>query len=74
MTSFLYWENFKRWDIEESSGGELRTFDKKLEALYGKDFYTQCYKFLTKKVGVTDAQIKKLQGHLMVDPSSAPNI
>lgn len=71
-TSFLYWENFLRWD--EEGDDYFRLWDKDLEKKYGPDFYTQCYLLLTKVVGITDAQIKELQKQLMVDPSSAPNI
>lgn len=61
LTSFMYWQNNKRWDREESKGGELRTFDKNLEAEFGKDFYTQCYLLMTEVVNVSNATIKKFQ-------------
>lgn len=61
LTSFSRWLNTKMWDKEESSEGELRTLDKKLESLYGSDFYTQCYRLLTEKIKVAPATIKELQ-------------
>ena len=71
LTSFMFWENFKRWDDKDGED-DFRYLDKDLEARFGPDFYTQCYLFFTEIVGVTDAQIKDLQKELMVDPSSAP--
>lgn len=61
LTSFSRWLNTKMWDKEEGSEGELRTLDKKLESLYGADFYTQCYRLLTEKIKVAPETIKELQ-------------
>lgn len=69
-TSFLFWENFLRWDKEGDD--YFRLFDKDLEKKFGPDFYTQCYRLLTEVVGITPAQIKELQQQLMVDPATAP--
>jgi len=69
-TSFLFWENFLRWD--EEGDDYFRLWDKDLEKKFGPDYYTQCYRFLTEVVGITAAQIKELQQELMLDPSSAP--
>ena len=71
LTSLLCWLNTKMWD---DTGGEddFRRFDQAIEKKFGPEFYTQCYLYLTKVVGITAAQIKELQQQLMVDPSSAP--
>lgn len=69
-TSFLFWENFLRWD--EEGDDYFRLWNKDLEKKFGPDFYTQCYRLLTEVVGITAGQIKELQKELMVDPSSAP--
>ena len=61
MSSFDRCENSKVWNWEEASNGELKTFIKKLESLYGSDTYTQAYNLLTKKVGVPKERIEKLK-------------
>lgn len=74
LTSFMYWENFKRWDDKDGEDG-FRYFDKALEEKFGTDdLYIQCYRFLTEVIGVTPAQIKDLQKELMVDPTIVPQI
>lgn len=61
LSSFDRCENSKKWNWEEASNGELRTFIGKLETLYGKDPYTQAYRLLTEKIGVPKERIEKLK-------------
>ena len=61
LSSFDRCENSKIWNWEESPTGELKSFIGKLETLYGKDPYTQAYRLLTEKIGVSKERIEKLK-------------
>lgn len=71
LTSFSDWGNFKRISDErfdEFPKGELRSFFKALRSTYGKNGETlqqQAYNYLTKKVGVTAAQIATLKKYVI---------
>jgi len=57
LTSFMFWENFKRWDKED----KFRALDKELITRYGKDFQYQCLMFFTEVAKVPIEKVKKFQ-------------
>lgn len=61
LTTLMWWQNSKMWADYDDEGYDFNELDETLEARFGKDFYTQCYRLMKEVVKVSEEKIQEFQ-------------